>query len=94
MFSPIAYGATVATSIACIILITNMGLETQDRKHFNQHVIHGEIKFFDFFMAFGTIVFAFGGHPAFPTFQTDMKKPSQFKYAVFLGYFSKYGYYL
>ncbi|CAD5213192.1 unnamed protein product [Bursaphelenchus okinawaensis] len=33
---------------------------------------------FNLFVAFGTVVFTFGGHSAFPTIQHDMKRPSQF----------------
>ena len=44
--------------------------------------------FTSFFMAFGTICFAFGGHPAFPTFQADMINQKHFGRAVLLGYLS------
>ncbi|XP_060063323.1 uncharacterized protein LOC132543823 [Ylistrum balloti] len=83
-FWQVAVGATIATAIACVVLITNIGLESKDKV--DEPVIHNKIKFLDFFTAFGTIVFAFGGHPAFPTFQNDMKKQKEFKWAVFLGY--------
>jgi vesicular inhibitory amino acid transporter len=58
------------------------------------HVQHSKQHFFSFFTAFGTIVFAFGGHPAFPTFQADMKNKADFKWAVLLGYMSKYTVYI
>ncbi|XP_062577099.1 uncharacterized protein LOC134238969 [Saccostrea cucullata] len=81
-FWPVAVGATLATAVACILLIIKVALDegTYDP------ILHSKTEFEPFFMAFGTIVFAFGGHPAFPTFQTDMKKPSDFKWAVTLGY--------
>ena len=41
-------------------------------------------------MAFGTICFAYGGHPGFPTFQADMKQPEKFGKAIFLAYMSKF----
>ena len=53
-------------------------------------VIHSDITFISFFTAFGTICFAFGGHPAFPTFQTDMKHPEKFGKACLIGYISMY----
>lgn len=81
-FWPVAVGATLATAVACILLVIKVAMEdgTYDP------VLHSTTEFEPFFMAFGTIVFAFGGHPAFPTFQTDMKKPGDFKWAVLLGY--------
>ncbi|VDK84557.1 unnamed protein product, partial [Cylicostephanus goldi] len=39
-----------------------------------------------FFMAYGTMVFAFGGHCAFPTLQHDMKKPRLFGRSVWVAY--------
>ncbi|KAK3097482.1 hypothetical protein FSP39_010023, partial [Pinctada imbricata] len=81
-FWPVAVGATGATALACVLLLIRMGMDKG-----NVHPVqHDSTKFTPFFMAFGTIVFAFGGHPAFPTFQTDMKRPKDFKWAVLLGY--------
>lgn len=82
---PVAVGATLATAVACVLLVVKVAMEdgTYDP------VLHSTTEFEPFFMAFGTIVFAFGGHPAFPTFQTDMKKPGDFKWAVLLGYLGK-----
>ncbi|XP_067675356.1 uncharacterized protein [Haliotis asinina] len=79
---PIAVGAALATGTACIILTTNMVV---DKKNVPE-VVHDAPGFVSFFTAFGTICFAFGGHPAFPTFQTDMKDHKQFGKAVFLAY--------
>ncbi|XP_067675354.1 uncharacterized protein [Haliotis asinina] len=81
-FWPIAVGAALATGTACIILTTNMVV---DKKNVPE-VVHDAPGFVSFFTAFGTICFAFGGHPAFPTFQTDMKDHKQFGKAVFLAY--------
>ncbi|KAK6053595.1 transmembrane amino acid transporter protein [Cooperia oncophora] len=39
-----------------------------------------------FTLGFGTIVFAYGGHPVFPTIQHDMVKPRHFSKAVILSY--------
>uniref|UniRef100_A0A914S560 Amino acid transporter transmembrane domain-containing protein n=1 Tax=Parascaris equorum TaxID=6256 RepID=A0A914S560_PAREQ len=41
---------------------------------------------FMFFMSFGTVMFAYGGHGAFPTIQHDMKKPYHFRRSVFLAF--------
>ncbi|RUS91106.1 hypothetical protein EGW08_001131 [Elysia chlorotica] len=82
-FWPIAVGATVATSIACIIIIANIAVDAENAPP----TFHPDIDVKDFFMAFGTICFAFGGHPGFPTFQADMKEPQKFGKAIFLAYF-------
>ncbi|KAL3103111.1 hypothetical protein niasHS_002297 [Heterodera schachtii] len=39
-----------------------------------------------FFMSFGTVMFAYGGHGAFPTIQHDMRKPYRFRRSVFCAY--------
>jgi hypothetical protein len=52
-------------------------------------VLHSNTEFQPFSMAFGTLMFAIGGHPAFPTIQADMKKPGNFKWAVLLGFTGK-----
>jgi hypothetical protein len=46
--------------------------------------------FYTFFRTFGTVVFAFGGHPALPTIQTNMEDKTKFKWAVIIGYLGKY----
>ncbi|CAD6184430.1 unnamed protein product [Caenorhabditis auriculariae] len=44
------------------------------------------LSFTNFSLAYGTIVFAYGGHGAFPTIQHDMKKPQYFNRSVFWSY--------
>ncbi|PVD28157.1 hypothetical protein C0Q70_10742 [Pomacea canaliculata] len=81
-FWPIAVGAMAATSIACVILVTNMALDAKKVPT----VIHGEVDLVSFAAAFGTICFAFGGHPTFPTFQADMREPAKFGKACLIAY--------
>lgn len=77
----VAVGATAATGTACVILLANI------IKDESSHTFLVEpVDFTSFFMAFGTICFAFGGHPAFPTFQADMRNQKNFGKAVLLGY--------
>lgn len=82
---PIAVGAVVSTSIACCLILANIVHDGQKL----QPATYPPLQFDSFFMAFGTICFAFGGHPAFPTFQTDMKEPEKFGRAIFIAYFSE-----
>ena len=37
-----------------------------------------------YFMAFGSIMFAFGGASTFPTIQADMKDKSKFKFSAYI----------
>lgn len=46
-----------------------------------------------FFIAFSSIMFAFGGAPIFPTIQADMKDRSKFYIAAMIGCGSKCGYF-
>ncbi|XP_060551535.1 uncharacterized protein LOC132713072 isoform X2 [Ruditapes philippinarum] len=79
----VAVGATCATAIACCILLGNVIYDGEKKVG---ALIHNEIDFTSFSVAFGTICFGFGGHPAFPTFQADMKKQENFGWAVLVGY--------
>ena len=45
-------------------------------------------------VAFGTILFSFGGASTFPTIQTDMKKSSKFPQSVFWAYVAVISMYL
>ncbi|XP_059143845.1 uncharacterized protein LOC131931158 isoform X2 [Physella acuta] len=81
-FWPIAVGAVVATSIACCVVLANIIMDGHD----GPPAFYPNIEFKGFFFAFGTICFAFGGHPAFPTFQADMKNPEKFGRAIFISY--------
>ena len=81
----VAVGATAATGTACVILLANI---IKDKS--THTFVEEEVDFTSFFMAFGTICFAFGGHPAFPTFQADMRNQKNFGKAVLLGYISKH----
>lgn len=71
-----------ATSIACVILVVVMGVDARSAPP----VVHRDVDLLSFAMAFGTIAYASCGHPAFPTFQTDMREPAKFGRAVALAY--------
>ncbi|KAG7313535.1 hypothetical protein JYU34_000678 [Plutella xylostella] len=67
----IAFGSTF---VACILYFIQMMNDIRPFPTFRLG-IHG---FQDFFLAFGTIMFAFGGASAFPTIQNDMADKSKF----------------
>lgn len=48
-----------------------------------RHEIHG---FHDFFLAFGTLLFAFGGASTFPTIQNDMEDKNKFSKSVMIAF--------
>ncbi|XP_072025937.1 uncharacterized protein [Amphiura filiformis] len=81
-FWPIAAGAFIATAIACVLLFIQIFIDYDP----STKVEHKSTDFTNFFLAFGTILFAFGGHAVFPTIQHDMKRPENFPRTVFLSY--------
>lgn len=83
-FKWVAMGASAATSVACVILVVLMGLDSNKADH--ERVVHSKIDLMSFAAAFGTICFAFGGHPTFPTFQNDMKQPHRFGTSCMIAY--------
>ncbi|XP_069110122.1 uncharacterized protein [Argopecten irradians] len=78
----IAYGATIATASAAVIIVVSVGLDASN----HTSTEHEKVEFKKIALALGTIVFALGGHPAFPTFQMDMKRQKDFKKAVCFGF--------
>ncbi|XP_060597359.1 uncharacterized protein LOC132751223 [Ruditapes philippinarum] len=83
-FWGIAAAATLATSIASVILFA--AVLYNGREVDISEVTHTKVDVITFFTAYGTICFAFNGHPAFPTFQSDMANPRKFGRALILGY--------
>ncbi|CAH2035841.1 unnamed protein product, partial [Iphiclides podalirius] len=76
-FSFVGVVAFFASVVACILYFIQM---MNDIKPFVfRWGIHG---FKDFFLAFGTIMFTFGGASAFPTIQNDMVEKSKFSKSV------------
>ncbi|KAI1724606.1 transmembrane amino acid transporter protein [Ditylenchus destructor] len=76
-------GAMITTSIAVCLIIYGSIL---DYDACIKEVNYAQIVPTKFFMCFGTVMFAYGGHGAFPTIQHDMKKPYQFKRSVFTAF--------
>lgn len=80
-------GATIATGVACVFLLVTIGKNPQTTPTSN--VKHDDIDVKSFALAFGTILFSFGGAPAFPTIQHDMQNSSDFPKAIFLGFLGR-----
>jgi vesicular inhibitory amino acid transporter len=76
-------GAMVTTSIAVSLIV--YGVLT-DKDTCMKQVHYPDIVPSRFFMCFGTVMFAYGGHGAFPTIQHDMKKPYHFKRSVYAAF--------
>lgn len=74
--------AMLATTTAIAIL---MALVVRDIDA-TQPVQHSATTPLGFASAFGTLVYAFGGHPLFPTLQTDMKEPKKFHISCYTAY--------
>lgn len=77
-FWPIAVGALVTTLAACLLIVIQSALDSQDLEEvvFPAPTLEGTFK------AFGSIMFAFAGASTFPTIQADMKHREQFNKAA------------
>ncbi|XP_041354707.1 amino acid transporter AVT1D-like isoform X2 [Gigantopelta aegis] len=81
-FPFVGIGAMAAMSIAIVMVFVNILLDKRDQNH----VTHSLPEVNSFFMALGTICFAFSGHTVFPTFQADTRDHKQFGKAMLLAY--------
>ncbi|KHJ94401.1 transmembrane amino acid transporter protein [Oesophagostomum dentatum] len=82
-FWQVAIFSALSSSIAVCLL--HVGF-VHDAPICAQDVPEREFNLQNFFMAYGTIVFAFGGHAVFPTIQHDMRKPRLFARSVWVAY--------
>eukprot|EP00094_Tigriopus_californicus_P008633 TCALIF_08321-PA protein Name:"Similar to AVT1 Vacuolar amino acid transporter 1 (Saccharomyces cerevisiae (strain ATCC 204508 / S288c))" AED:0.26 eAED:0.26 QI:61/1/0.6/1/0.75/0.8/5/0/401 len=97
-FWPIAIGALVTTSSACILIIAQIVMDSADQDSLSNCTVISRATslafisgpefdpptFKGFMQAFGTIMFAFGGASTFPTIQADMRNKSHFKWAALI----------
>ena len=95
---PLAIGALLTTITACTLCIVQIILDTKTNHvdltkcppthgndpstTFIKH--YPDLTFEAYFMAFGSIMFAFGGASTFPTIQADMKDKSKFKFSAYI----------
>lgn len=82
----VAVGALLTTSFSCLLMFTQMVIDGLQFKIAHNKEPH---TFSNFFLAYGTIVFAFGGASTFPTIQNDMVDRSRFPTSVSIGFVSK-----
>lgn len=78
-YRPVVVGGLVATLAAIGLLVLGAALDASTCYHEARYPPPTPA---GIFMAFGTIMFAYGGHAAFPTIQHDMCKPFRFDRAV------------
>ncbi|XP_035215245.1 amino acid transporter AVT1H-like, partial [Stegodyphus dumicola] len=77
-----AIGALVTAALACYSLLASVILEIPNAKN----VKFDNPNFSSFSLAFGTILFSFGGVFFFPTIQNDMANRQQFNKATLIGF--------
>lgn len=84
-FRIVGIGAIGTTAFACICIASQIFFV-----ELNQHtfVPHTQPTFYGFFIAFGTILFSFGGAATFPTIQNDMFEREKFYKSVIIGFFA------
>ncbi|KAJ1373333.1 hypothetical protein KIN20_035709 [Parelaphostrongylus tenuis] len=78
-----AVGAAASSCLAALLFVIGA---IHDSPVCSQVVTYPEFSINNFFLAYGTIAFSFGGHGAFPTIQHDMTKPFRFNRAVWASY--------
>uniref|UniRef100_A0AC34QLM6 Amino acid transporter transmembrane domain-containing protein n=1 Tax=Panagrolaimus sp. JU765 TaxID=591449 RepID=A0AC34QLM6_9BILA len=76
--------AMMATTGAVILIMIGAGLDYKtcgaEKANFPNLSLN------NFFLGLGSVLFAYGGHGAFPTIQHDMKKPSEFTKSSILAF--------
>nr|CDJ97216.1 Amino acid transporter domain containing protein [Haemonchus contortus] len=84
-FWQVAVFSALSSSIAVCLLVIGF---VHDAPVCGQDTSYRAFDLRNFFMAYGTMVFAFGGHAVFPTIQNDMRKPRLFTRSVWVAYVS------
>uniref|UniRef100_A0A0N5A7L2 Aa_trans domain-containing protein n=1 Tax=Syphacia muris TaxID=451379 RepID=A0A0N5A7L2_9BILA len=76
-------GAMITTTSAVVLIVIGAAMDIGTCMPHNYYPPLNPSRFF---MSFGTVMFAYGGHGAFPTIQHDMKKPYLFERAAYVGF--------
>ncbi|RWS29794.1 amino acid transporter ANT1-like protein, partial [Leptotrombidium deliense] len=82
-FWPIAYGAMACTAVSCVLVVIIIIKQAPAKM---SQAVHSPPTFNSFLLGFSTMLFAYGGSCALPTFQNDMRRREQFPSAVTLGF--------
>lgn len=82
-FWVVGIGALLTTAFACVFIFSQMVLDGLNKVEPVEFKTHG---FSNFFLSFGTILFAFGGASTFPTIQNDMAEKQQFSKSILIGF--------
>lgn len=82
----VGVGAILTTAFACLLFFTQIVIDGLNRSEPVKHKVHD---FYDFFLSFGTLLFAFGGASTFPTIQNDMEKKDKFSTSVVIAFTSR-----
>ncbi|XP_067002631.1 uncharacterized protein [Anabrus simplex] len=82
-FSIVGVGALLTTAFACVLIFTEIVMDGLRNVNPVKHKIPD---FKSFFLAFGTILFSFGGASTFPTIQNDMLQKNKFSTSVTIGF--------
>ena len=83
---PAAVAAASATAVGAVIIFAAIMTNLSEKNVAE----HDKPTFISLSLAFGTIVFSFGGISAFPTIQNDMQHPHKFPSSVMLAYFGTF----
>ncbi|KAK7865356.1 hypothetical protein R5R35_006837 [Gryllus longicercus] len=82
-FRVVGIGAILTTAFACIFIFMQIVMDKSELKTPMQLT---NPTFHSFFLAFGTILFSFGGASTFPTIQNDMLQRDKFSKSVIIGF--------
>uniref|UniRef100_A0A914EAX9 Amino acid transporter transmembrane domain-containing protein n=1 Tax=Acrobeloides nanus TaxID=290746 RepID=A0A914EAX9_9BILA len=78
-------GIIAMCTTSCAVILICIG-SIRDYHTCSQGREFPQFKVSNYFVALGTILFAYGGHPVFPTIQHDMKKPHHFTRSAIQAY--------
>ena len=80
--------ALLTTVVACICIFIQAGIDAPAKKE--DGLYYPSPTASSFFLAFGSILFAFGGASSFPTIQNDMIDKTQFERSVNFAFVGKF----
>lgn len=82
-FWPVAIGASATTAVACFMIVIRSCI---DGGPVDKPVEYPNPTFSSFSLAFGAILFSYGGASTFPTIQNDMKDRAVFSKSVLIAF--------